>query len=107
VADENWVRVLAEDELTEGKILAVEVGERELALYRLSAEEVCATDNICTHEYARLCEGWLSGEVIECPLHAGQFDIRTGKAVLAPAEHDLETFPVKVESGNIYVSIKP
>ena len=49
-----------------------------LALYHVGDAWFC-TDNICTHAFALLTDGWLEGHVIECPLHGGQFDIRTGK----------------------------
>ena len=41
--------------------------------------------------------------LIECPLHEGSFDIRTGRAVAAPCTEDLRCHPVKVEQGVIYL----
>ena len=45
------------------------------------------------------------GNVIECPLHQGRFDVRSGKALSAPVCVDLQTFPVQVHDGDIYVLI--
>ena len=56
-------------------VIAVVVAGREIALYGVDGE-VFATDNICTHGQARLCEGFLEGHEIECPLHQGRFDVR-------------------------------
>ena len=42
---------------------------------------------------------------IECPMHQGVFDIKTGEAVSPPACDDLKTYPVKVEDNNIYIQI--
>ena len=56
--------------------------------------EIFATDNICTHAYAKLSDGWIERGEIECPLHAGRFDIRTGKATAPPCADDLKTYPV-------------
>jgi nitrite reductase/ring-hydroxylating ferredoxin subunit len=92
---ENWVRVAAAADVAEGQVMGVRVGERDIALYHLAGGEYRATDNVCTHEYAQLSEGWLEGHIIECPLHAGQFDVRTGKALCAPVEKDVETFEVR------------
>jgi len=43
--------------------------------------------------------------VIECPLHQGRFDVRTGKALSAPACIDLKTYPVTIENNKIYISL--
>lgn len=60
-----------------------------------------ATAGICTHAHARLAEGYLQDDIIECPLHQGLFHVPTGKAVGAPVSRDIETFPVRVEGGAI------
>lgn len=42
------------------------------------------THNICIHAYALLSDRWLDGDVIECPLHGGHFEAKTGKGLGAP-----------------------
>ena len=100
----NWVRVAGVADLADGEALAVEIGDLNLALYHVGEEWFC-TDNICTHAFALLTEGWLDGHVIECPLHAGQFDIRNGKGLCAPIEADLATFPVRIENADVLVEL--
>ncbi|MEI7712498.1 MAG: non-heme iron oxygenase ferredoxin subunit [Rhodospirillales bacterium] len=101
----DWTRVAATADVAEGKCLGVRVGKREVAIYHLPGGEYCATDNVCSHEYALLTEGWLENGCIECPLHAAQFDIRTGKAMSAPADTNLQVFEVKIEGGDILVKV--
>jgi naphthalene 1,2-dioxygenase ferredoxin component len=103
-ADGGWVRAAGRGELTPGEVLGVEVGGRSIALYDVDGS-VFATDNICTHAYACLSDGWLDGEVIECPLHAARFDIRTGKALDPPATEDLKTYPVRIVGDAIEVRL--
>jgi nitrite reductase/ring-hydroxylating ferredoxin subunit len=105
MSDGNWVTVASVDDVAEGDAIAVTVGERELALYHLEGGEFRCTDNVCTHEYARLTDGWFDGEVIECPLHAGQFDVRTGKGLCSPIERDLPVFEVKIADGSVLVKL--
>ncbi|HEY8288038.1 MAG TPA: non-heme iron oxygenase ferredoxin subunit [Acetobacteraceae bacterium] len=105
MADGAWVRVASRSELAEGQVLGVRVGEKEIALYHLPGGEFRATDNVCTHEFALLSEGWLENGCIECPLHAAQFDVRTGKALCAPAEEDLAVFEVKAEGEDLLVKM--
>lgn len=101
----DWVRVAAISEVAEGQCRGVRVGDREIALYHLSGGEFHATDNVCTHEYALLSEGWLENGCIECPLHAAQFDVRTGKALSAPADEDLKVYPVRQEGNDLLVQV--
>jgi len=100
----NWVRAAGRADLTEGEVLGVEVKGRSIALYD-SDGGVFATDNICTHAYACLSDGWLDGDVIECPLHAARFDIRTGKVLDPPATEDLKTYPVRVVGEEIQIRL--
>ncbi len=102
---ESWVRVAAAADVAEGAVKAVRVGEREIALYHLPGGEYRATDNICSHEYAQLSDGWLENCEIECPLHAARFDIRTGKALCAPAEKDIAVFEVKQDGADLLVRL--
>ena len=101
----GWVRVAATSEVNEGEVLAVQVGDEQIAIYHLAGGEFCATDNICTHEYACLSDGWLEGGIIECPLHAGQFDVRTGKGLGPPIDVDLKTYPVRVDGDDVLVVV--
>ena len=101
----NWVRVAGTADVAEGQCLGVKVGDKEVAVYHLPGGEFRATENVCTHEYALLTEGWMENGCIECPLHAAQFDIRTGKALSAPADEDIAVYEVKVEGGDILVSL--
>jgi nitrite reductase/ring-hydroxylating ferredoxin subunit len=102
---EQWLRVASTTDVAENAAIAVRVGEREIALYHLPGGEFRATDNVCTHEYAQLHEGWVENGEIECPLHAGRFDIRTGKALAPPCEVDIETFEVKVDGSDLLVKM--
>ena len=100
----GWARAASRSELASGEVLGVEVVGRSIALYDVDGN-IFATDNICTHAYARLSDGWLDGELIECPLHAARFDVRTGKVLDPPATVDLKTYPVRVVDDEIQVKL--
>lgn len=102
--DGNWVAVASAADVAEGDMLAVQVNGNSLALYHVDGQWFC-TENICTHAYALLTDGWLDEHVIECPLHNGQFDIRTGKGLCEPIEADIATFPVRVADGQVLVAL--
>ena len=102
--DAGWVRAAARSDLAEGEVIGVEVAGRSIALYDADGN-LFATENICTHAYACLSDGWLDGEVIECPLHAARFDIRSGKVLDPPATEDLKTYPVRVVDDEIQIRL--
>jgi len=100
----NWSYALAVDELPSDDVLGVEVAGRDIAIYAVGSE-VFATDNVCTHGQARLCDGFLDGHEIECPLHQGKFDVRDGRPVCDPVTQALRSYPVKIESQRVFVQI--
>ena len=102
--DTGWTRAAGRSDLAAGEVLGVEVAGSSIALYAAD-DGIFATDNICTHAYACLSDGWLDGEVIECPLHAARFDIRTGKVLDPPATEDLKTYQVRVVGDEIQVRL--
>ena len=100
----NWLDAAAMEDLWDGAGIGVTVQGREVALFRIGGA-VFATDAFCTHGQARLCEGFIEGGEVECPLHQGRFDLRSGAATCAPATEAVKTFPVRIEGGRVFVSI--
>jgi naphthalene 1,2-dioxygenase ferredoxin component len=100
----HWIDAAAQDEVPQDDVIAVSAGGREVALYGVDGE-VYATDNICTHGQARLCEGFLEGHEIECPLHQGRFDVRTGAPTCAPVTEAIRSYPVKIEGGRVWLAL--
>ena len=98
----GWIKVAATDELPDGEALGVVVDGARIALYR-DGDAVFATDGVCTHAFALLSDGFLEDGCIECPLHQARFDIRTGKAMCAPATQDLRTYPVRIDGGDVLI----
>ena len=102
---ENWVRVASAGDIAVGSAIPVEINGLSLAIYHLADGTFHCTDNICTHAFALLSDGWLEGTTIECPLHAGQFDVCTGKGLGAPIEEDLKIFAVKIEGDDVLADL--
>lgn len=100
----TWREVISLDELRPDAVKGLDIDGTPVALYRLD-EEVFATHGICTHALAFLADGFVEEGKIECPLHQGLFDIRSGKALCAPLTKDVQTFAVKVESGKVFVDL--
>jgi 3-phenylpropionate/trans-cinnamate dioxygenase ferredoxin subunit len=69
--------------------------------------ELFAIDDTCTHQDASLADGWLEGCMVECPLHASCFDLRTGRPSGPPAKAAVRTHPVVVDDdGLVFVQVR-
>ncbi len=100
----NWIDVTSAEDIPDDDVVGIDVAGKSIALYQVDGE-IYATDNICTHGNARLCDGFLEGHEIECPLHQGKFDIRNGKAMCAPLTEDVRTYPVKIDGSRVFVDL--
>jgi naphthalene 1,2-dioxygenase ferredoxin component len=101
---EEWITVARRAQLGDGDMLAVSAAGKDIALYGVDGA-VYATDSSCTHAFAMLTDGWLDGEVIECPLHAGRFEVKSGKGLGAPIPCDLKTYTVRVVGDDVQVNV--
>lgn len=101
---QQWMRIIELADVPTDDVIAVQAGGKELAVYGVDGE-VFATDNVCTHGHARLCDGFLEGHEIECPLHQGRFDIPTGEPKSPPVCVHLQTYPVRVENGEVLLGV--
>ena len=104
MSTETWIDAMSVGELPIDDVTGVEAGGRDLAIYVVGTD-VYATDNLCTHGQARLCDGFLDGHEIECPLHQGKFDVRDGRPLCEPVTEAVRSYPVKVEGGRVFVWI--
>ena len=100
----DWQRVGPAAELDEEDVMPFEFDGRGYAIYH-TIDGFFASDGMCTHEEESLADGIVIDNVIECSLHQGRFDVRNGKALSAPVCVDLQTFPVQIHEGDIYIQI--
>jgi nitrite reductase/ring-hydroxylating ferredoxin subunit len=104
MSEPKWVAVALRSALAEGAMLGVEVGDHLIALYSVEGE-LYATENTCTHAFAMLSDGFLDGDIVECPLHGGCFNVKTGEGQGAPITENIKTYPVRVVDDNIEVQV--
>lgn len=99
-----WTRAAALADVKERGVMDAEVNGEEIALYWVD-DAVYATENICSHAFARLSEGYLEGDCIECPIHQALFNVKTGAAMTPPAYTPIKTFPARIENGDVLVDM--
>jgi nitrite reductase/ring-hydroxylating ferredoxin subunit len=99
------IAVCRADEVTPGEGKRIDLpGRPPLAIFKVDGA-FYATDDTCTHGEASLCDGFVEGNVIECPYHAGTFDICTGKALTLPAADPIRTYKVTVDGDQVCVEL--
>ena len=76
----SWVATLPPSALEEHGVAKASANGLSVALYVVDGEYF-ATADLCTHGQASLSDGFLDGELIECPLHQGTFNVKTGAPV--------------------------
>lgn len=105
----NKIFVCQVDELDEGEALKVDCGVNgieALAVFNNGGGEFFAMNDRCSHGNASMSEGYLEDNgTVECPLHAARFCLKTGQALCLPATDPIQTFPVVLEDGALYVEM--
>jgi len=92
------------ENLPQGESVRVETTP-PVAVFHTDEGELYAIDDTCTHQDASLSEGWLEGCLVECPLHAASFDLRTGQPTCLPARRPVRTHRVTVDDGVVHVHL--
>jgi nitrite reductase/ring-hydroxylating ferredoxin subunit len=91
-------------DVPDNSVKRFEVGNAVLAVYNIDGS-FYATDDECTHGAASLADGMLDGDIIECTMHFGAFNAKTGEAVQAPCSIPLRTYKVVVQDGQVCVDL--
>jgi nitrite reductase/ring-hydroxylating ferredoxin subunit/uncharacterized membrane protein len=94
--------VCNQGELSDGQMMLATVGSRTVVVGRC-ADGLFAFSNHCTHRGGPLADGALVGCTVQCPWHGSQFDIHSGRVVAGPAGSKIETFPLEVRGGEVFV----
>ena len=99
---DNFVKVAQTDEISPGEMKLVELGDERILLVNLEGE-FHAVDEVCSHAFAPLSEGALSGDEVECPLHGGAFSVKSGEALSPPPSQGLAVYSVRVDGNDILI----
>lgn len=100
----DWIDVAAAADVPDEDVLGVVAGDRRIALFRLE-DEIFALRDLCSHGQALLSDGFVEDGCVECPLHQGLIDIRTGAARSAPITEAVRSFPTRVIGDRVEVAL--
>jgi anthranilate 1,2-dioxygenase ferredoxin component len=102
MSDIQWLDVGAEDDFSEEEPVQVVVGANPVAIFWTEGEWFALHD-LCSHGHARLSEGFVENGCVECPLHQGLIDLRTGAPCSAPITEPIRTYPIRLINGRVEV----
>ncbi len=98
----DWVKVASESDILDGGCTQVEYGGEPLALFNI-AGTITAIHNTCLHRGGPLAEGEVNGDIVTCPWHGWQYDVKSGECKTNPAV-SLRNYQVTIEDGEVLVS---
>lgn len=102
----SWHDVGVPDDFPDGACWPVRAGSLNVAVFRLG-EELYALHDQCSHGNAKLSDGYVEDGCVECPLHQGLIDIRTGAPRCFPVTEPVQAFPIRVVAGRVEVGETP
>lgn len=108
------------EELPPGSCRLVAAGRYGIGVFNVGGT-FSAVTNYCPHRGAPLCRGQVTGlaepgdepyeiawsrqgEILRCPWHAWEFEIRSGRSITEPTK-SVRTYPVVVRNGWVEVEI--
>lgn len=95
------VRVASLADVPAGALTLVTMNGQQVVLYR-KAGEILAIGNECPHEGGSLCDGWVEGDIIVCPLHGWELDLRSGACMTVPGER-VPRYTALAEGDSVYL----
>lgn len=113
------IDVMAASELPPDQYKIVEVNGKSIGIYNIGGTYY-AIHNYCPHQGAELCKGNVcgttlpskvqefeygrEGEIVRCPWHGWEFDIKTGKSLFSDKVRT-RSYPVSVDNGRITITL--
>jgi len=103
--DQEWFEVGRVDDIPRLGSRVVRRPDGDIAVFRNAEDEIFALLNRCPHKGGPLSEGIIHGRTVTCPMHNWCIGLHDGEAV-APDEGCTPTYPVRVDNGMVYLSLK-
>jgi nitrite reductase/ring-hydroxylating ferredoxin subunit len=91
------------DEIADGERKIVQVGDISIGVFHHQGQWY-ALQNSCLHRGGPVCTGMLEGDILICPWHGYQYDVKNGQLLEDPSAK-LATFRVEVREGELHLQV--
>ena len=98
----DFVRVAAVSDLSDGEVMMIEIDGQDVMLANLEDKFYAISDE-CPHAGGSLSQGHVDNGEIECPVHGGLFDIKTGENTGPPVAEPVQSYPVRIDGDDVLV----
>ncbi len=102
--DTNILFLCKTSDLEPGSVKRIDRQEGDIAVYNIEGE-FYATDDRCTHGLASLSDGDLIGDEIECTMHFGSFNVKTGEPMAPPCSVAIKTYKVVIRGDDLFAEL--
>ncbi|TVY11726.1 nitrite reductase small subunit NirD [Paenibacillus cremeus] len=94
-------------EIEERRARVVQIGTKEIAIFKMTGGELRAIENLCPHKNGKLSEGIVCDHHVFCPLHDWKINLDNG-LVEAPDEGCVNAYEVSIDeaTGNIVLIVE-
>ncbi len=97
------VKACKVNDVQEGRGKVIFANGKEVALFKVNGQ-FFAMDNTCPHQGGSLGDGSLNNDIVTCPLHAWQFNVKTGTSLLL--EHiKLDSYKIEVHGEDVFIHV--
>jgi len=123
MSESTVVSIGRAEEFPMGELRIVAAGGRSIGVVRRADGTVDAVRNWCPHKGTEVCRTKLTGtmlpgppgslewghegQIIRCPWHGFEFDIRTGRRPYSDSTMRLRVYPARIEDGRVLVDLAP
>jgi nitrite reductase (NADH) small subunit len=100
----HWSKIGSIEDIPRRGARCVATPRGRIAVFRTADDRVFAMEDRCPHKGGPLSQGIVHGAAVTCPLHNWVISLETG-CVLGADEGRARTIPVKLEGGELFISL--
>ena len=99
----KWINIAKTSAIEPGQSILITLDNENIAIFN-TGKEFYAINNTCPHQGGPLNEGRLAGEVVTCPWHGWQYDLKSGCPITTP---NVRTYPLRLHGDMLQIAITP
>ncbi len=110
IEPEVWYKTVKVEDFPKNGGACVKYKDLQIAVFNFSRRnEWYAVQNLCPHKMQMVLSRGMIGTLkdipkVACPLHKKTFSLETGEN-LDGEDYSIETYPVKIEDGYVYIGV--